>query len=367
MENTTEMDQENNVEVENEVEKEVVMSDLDMMLMSVGEELKSTKKVFNSNNNTNNNSSSDNNSSSSNNNTNNNSNINSNNKNNISSKNNENNSAYLDTPGAIWTSGVGRRKRCRHSIRCKKEGGERGSEGGDGIECGEECTMKTENDTLNSNSNSNDNGQEEVERNRDRKEKKTKEDVIEMMREGTLDPSRNLPKNAYQIATHTTDNEVDEKIRHENNYGNNNNNNNYNNNNDTTNSKKLKRMLQLLLLADELRINENGEKRKWFESVKLNTDFTKLIFRSFERQGSEAFCFIIWGDKNNNENNNSEGEGKNNDNSNNNNDENNDQHNIDENTENKDENNMKMNHSAVVQCEDEIFRKTVIQALQLIQ
>ena len=150
-------------------------------------------------------------------------------------------------------------------------------------------------------------------------------EVLKKMKNGNLDPSKNLPIDAYEIAKNISLSNANSSSPHT----------------DTSNMKKLMRMLQLILLADDMRLNSNGDKQKWFDSVKLNLDGTKLIFRSKDILNAEAFCFIVWGHKN--------------------------KDNVDGKNDEIDGMNDRLDHSAVVQCENEDFRGIVIEALQLIQ
>ena len=271
------------------------MSDLDMMLMSVGEELKSSKiKIKNkiiSNNDSKNNSSSGGGSESG-------------------------TTGLLEIPGGLWTTGVGRRKRCRHSKGTKKGYGSY-AETECNRGCDEECGVKLE-DSAGGEDGQQKNEKIEVDRNLEM-------EVLKKMKNGNLDPSKNLPIDAYEIAKNISLSNANSSSPHT----------------DTSNMKKLMRMLQLILLADDMRLNSNGDKQKWFDSVKLNLDGTKLIFRSKDILNAEAFCFIVWGHKN--------------------------KDNIDGKNDEIDGINDRLDHSAVVQCENEDFRRIVIEALQLIQ
>jgi hypothetical protein len=296
------------IEVENEVEKEVVMSDLDMMLLSVGEELKSTTKPVKITE--------------------------------INQKEKDKMKNLSTVPGGLWTSGTGRRRRCGHTVGKHKIGGV----------CGIECDGDNNNNNdieysgegNNGNGNSKERGSNgnsimEVERN------EMREEVLKKMKNGMLDPSKGLPSDAISLAKNIFND-------------NNNNNNNSNSDEKASSILRLKRLLSLLERADNTRINEKGEKEKLFESVKLNSDNTKLIFRSNDNNGNEAFCFFVWGN-NDNKDKNENGNGDNNEDKNNNDNENG--------NENKNEN-ENGNHNAVVQSSSESFRKTVIQALKSI-
>ena len=263
-----------------------------MMLMSVGEELKTSKSDIKNKNISNND-----------------------NKNNSSSDRGSDSSGttgLLEIPGGLWTTGVGRRKRCRHSNGNKKDNGRyeeiecnRGCEEEYGIKAETYYTEKDEKMKM-----------EEMEIDR-----KQEIEVLKKMKNGTLDPSKNLPIDAYEIAKNISQPHSDSKSKQS----------------DTSNMKKLMRMLQLILLADDMRLNSNGDKQKWFDSVKLNLEGTKLIFRSNDIVNAEAFCFIVWG------------------------------HQDKDNVDNENNINDRLDHSAVVQSDNEDFRRIVIQALQLIQ
>lgn len=285
-------EEETDMGMEEVVEKEVAMSDLDMMLMSVGQELKSSKGAG----------------------------INKT----LSSGNSNNSSSgscsdgLLEVPGGLWTTGLGRRKRCRHSLRNKRQ-----PQVDAETECDKGCDDKEYGIKMEGISS---NEQDELSRKEDDKvAMNEKEEILKKMKNGTLDPSKNLPIEAYQIARNIPplDLSPDSSCT------------------DTSNMKKLKRMLQLLLLADDLRMDLNGKKQKWFDSVKLNSDGTKLIFRSFNIPRAEAFCFIVWGSKKKED--------------------------VDDNNEMQSDTNDRLDHSAVVQSEDQNFRRIVIEALQLIQ
>ena len=315
-------DEENEGKREEEVEKEVEveMSDLDMMLMSVGEELLSTKKVINTSN--------------------------TNSSNNTSSSNNG--SDMKNIPGGLWTRGVGRRKRCRHT-KVKNENGD--------FNCSDECNVKSENgEDGNDGNNGNEIDAMLMEVVRDERDEK-EEEVLKKMRGGLLDPSVALSADALHLAKN--DNISDNNTANSN-----------NNNNIASNTIKLKRMLQLLKLSDDNRKDSMGNKQKIFESVKLNSDNTKIIFRNSD--GAEAYCYIVWG-KNRMGGVKTEGDnevdivmrgdeidGSNNDNTSGSSNENS----SDSNGDGDGDGNI---HSAVVQSENESFRSTVIQALRLMK
>ena len=103
---------------------------------------------------------------------------------------------------------------------------------------------------------------------------KDRNEVLKKMKNGLLDPSRSLPAISKNILSNIKESENGESISSE---------------------LKLKRLLRLLLLADDSRLNDKKEKS--FESVKLNSDNTKIIFRSSGNNGFEAFCYIVWGKK----------------------------------------------------------------------
>jgi hypothetical protein len=217
----------------------------------------------------------------------------------------------LKTPGGLWTRGIGRRKRCRHDrnvggklacgVGCdsewdgKEEG--KGQEEGDGRMAIEDASEGDNKQT--------------------KEEREKKEAVLKKMREGLIDPSKAI---SNPISDPSSSSE--------------------------SNKTKLKRLLQLILLADVVRgdpdpnVNlspSTSSSKKLFDTVKLNSDHTKLIFRDL--MGSEAFCFIVF-DGSNDSNNGS-----------------------DSNDSDSDSNAL---HNAVVQSEDENFRQTVIQALKLL-
>ena len=287
-------------DVESDVVKEVVLSDLDLMLQSVGEELKTTvvrEPAVNGE---------------------------------IKNKNTEITNRIIDTPGGLWTKGVGRRKRCRHTLSasCDKDKDRINSD-----TCDENCEsdVKYENQ-LDSNNEVNENRnkiENENENDKDRNE------VLKKMKNGLLDPSRSLPAIALTISknilTHLTAAENGEIA---------------------SNELKLKRLLQMILFADNSRLNEKKEKEKSFESVKLNSDYTKIIFRSSGNNGSEAFCYIVWGKKNgNSDDNNSQNHGNGDNNG---------------NGKETEIGNAGESHSAVIQCDNDGFKSTVILALQSI-
>jgi hypothetical protein len=285
-------------DIEAEVVKEVELSDLDLMLQSVGEELKTVVREPAGNGD-------------------------------IKNKNTETGNRTIDTPGGLWTKGVGRRKRCRHSTSNNQ------NKSNNNYVCDENCDqdVKNENQLMMKNELDTD---KEINRNiNDDKNDKDRNEVLKKMKNGLLDPSRSLPEISKNILSNTNESENGETISSE---------------------LKLRRLLRLILLADDSRLNDKKEKEKSFESVKLNSDNTKIIFRSSGNNGFEAFCYIVWGKK-------SEiGKGDNSQNNGN------------------DDKNAKDNgkvteigiekegesHSAVVQCDNDGFKSTVIQALQSI-
>jgi hypothetical protein len=273
------------IEVEGEFEKEVVMSDLDMMLLSVGEELKSTTKPVKIT------------------------------EINEREKNKKINLSAI--PGGLWTSGTGRRRRCGHTVDKNKNG----------TGCGVECVGDDRGDMEYSgegqgngqgNSSSKENGGNEnskmdVERN------EMREEVLKKMKNGLLDPSKALPSDAISIAKNIFNDidSYDEKV---------------------SNVLRLKRFLQLILNAERSRC-EKGEETL-FESVKLNSDNTKLNFRSKDKIPFDAYCFFVWGNNDNNERNKDENENK--------------------------KENENANHNAVISCSNPTFKEIVIQAIKSI-
>ena len=286
-------------DVEAEVVKEVELSDLDLMLQSVGEELKTVVREPAVNGE-------------------------------IKNKNTETGNRTIDTPGGLWTKGVGRRKRCRHSTSNNQ------NKSNNNI-CDENCDqdVKNENQLITKNAGDTD---EEINRNviEDENDKERNE-ILKKMKSGLLDPSRSLPEISKNILSNIKESENGETISSE---------------------LKLKRLLRLILLADDSRLNDKKEKEKSFESVKLNSDNTKIIFRSGGNNGFEAFCYIVWGKKseigkgdNSQNNGNEDKNGK----------ENGAGTEMEIGIEKEGE-----SHSAVVQCDNDGFKSTVIQALQSI-
>ena len=279
-------------DMESDVVKEVLLSDLDLMLQSVGEELKTTvvrEPAVNDE---------------------------------IKNKNTENTNRVVDTPGGLWTKGVGRRKRCRHasSVNCDKDKDKMNSD-----ICDENCDtdVKYENQL--------DENRNKIENEND----KDRNDVLKKMKNGLLDPSRSLPAIALTISKNILTNLTESE-----------------NGEIASNELKLRRLLQMILFADNSRLNEKKEKEKSFESVKLNSDNTKIIFRSSGNNGFEAFCYIVWGKKNViGDDNNSQDHG-----------------NGDTNGKGEEAGigNVGETHSAVIQCDDDGFKSTVILALQSI-
>ena len=255
-------------DVEAEVVKEVELSDLDLMLQSVGEELKTVVREPAVNGE-------------------------------IKNKNTETGNRTIDTPGGLWTKGVGRRKRCRHSTSNNQ------NKSNNNI-CDENCDqdVKNENQLITKNAGDTD---EEINRNviEDENDKERNE-ILKKMKSGLLDPSRSLPAIALTISKNILTNLAESE-----------------NGEVASNELKLKRLLQMILFADNSRLNEKKEKEKSFESVKLNSDNTKIIFRSSGNNGFEAFCYIVWEIGNAGE-----------------------------------------SHSAVIQCDNDGFKSTVILALQ---
>lgn len=285
-------------DVEAEVVKEVELSDLDLMLQSVGEELKTVVQEPAVNGE-------------------------------IKNKNTETGNRIIDTPGGLWTKGVGRRKRCRHSTSNNQNKSKNSDI------CDENCDQDIKNENQLITKNELDTAKEingninEDENDKDRNE------VLKKMKNGLLDPSRSLPAISKNILSNIKESENGETISSE---------------------LKLKRLLRLILLADDSRLNDKKEKEKSFESVKLNSDNTKIIFRSSGNNGFEAFCYIVWGKKSE--------IGKDSNSKNNGNDDKNGKENgtgteIDIEKEGE-------SHSAVVQCDNDGFKSTVIQALQSI-
>ena len=258
-------------DVESDVVKEVVLSDLDLMLQSVGEELKTTvvrEPTVNGE---------------------------------IKNKNTETTNRMIDTPGGLWTKGVGRRKRCRHtsSASCDKDKDKINSD-----TCDENC----ESDIKNENQLDGNNGLDENRNKMENENDKDRNEVLKKMKNGLLDPSKSLPAIALTISKNILTNLTESE-----------------NGEIASNELKLKRLLQMILFADNSRLNEKKEKEKSFESVKLNSDNTKIIFRSSGNNGFEAFCYIVWEIGNAGE-----------------------------------------SHSAVIQCDNDGFKSTVILALQSI-
>jgi hypothetical protein len=279
------------IEVESEVEKEVVMSDLDMMLLSVGEELKSATKPVKITE--------------------------------INQKEKEKKSNLSAIPGGLWTSGTGRRRRCGHTMDKNKNG----------TACGVECESDNRGDMEYSGEEGEGNGQgnsntkvrggsEHSKMDVERNEKR--EEVLKKMKNGLLDPSKALSSDAISIAK---------------NIFNTNNEKNIDSNDEKVSSVlRLKRFLQLVLNAERSRL-EKGEETL-FESVKLNSDNTKLNFRSKDKIPFDAYCFFVWGNNDNIDKNKDENE-----------------------NENKNEN---ANHSAVISCSNLSFKEIVIQAIKSI-
>jgi hypothetical protein len=264
------------------------MSDLDMMLLSVGEELKSTTKPLKITE--------------------------------INQKEKEKKSNLSAIPGGLWTSGTGRRRRCGHTMDKNKNG----------TACGVECDRDNRGDVAysgegegNGQSNSTERGNNEyskmdVERNEKR------EEILKKMKNGLLDPSKALPSDAISIAKNIFNDSNEKNID--------------SNDEKVSSVLRLKRFLQLVLNAERSRL-EKGEKTL-FESVKLNSDNTKLNFRSKDKIPFDAYCFFVWGNNDNIDKNKDENE-----------------------NENKNEN---ANHSAVISCSDLSFKEIVIQAIKSI-
>lgn len=281
-------------DLETEVVKEVELSDLDLMLQSVGEELKTVVREPAVNGE-------------------------------IKNKNTETGNRIIDTPGGLWTKGVGRRKRCRHSTSNNQNKSNKNDI------CDENCDQDVKNENQLISTNQIDPEKEINKSNNDDVNDKDRNEILKKMKNSLLDPSRSLPAISKNILSNIIDSENGETI---------------------SNELKLKRLLRLILSADDLRLNDKKEKEKSFESVKLNSDNTKIIFRSSGNNGFEAFCYIVWGKKNEiGKGNNSENNG--------NEDSNGKETEIEMEKEGE-------SHSAVVQCDDDGFKSTVIQALQSI-
>ena len=283
-------------DVESDVVKEVVLSDLDLMLQSVGEELKTTvvrEPAVNGE---------------------------------IKNKNTEITNRVIDTPGGLWTKGVGRRKRCRHasSVSCDKD---KDKDKMNSDICDENCDLDLKYE------NQSDGNRNKIENENDND--KDRNEVLKRMKNGLLDPSRSLPAIALTISKNILTNLTESK-----------------NGEIASNELKLKRLLQMILFADNSRLNEKKVKEKSFESVKLNSDNSKIIFRSTGNNGFEAFCYIVWGKKNEiGDGNNSQDHG-----------------NGDKNGKGEETGigNAEESHNAVIQCDDDGFKSTVILALQSI-
>ena len=283
-------------DLEAEVVKEVELSDLDLMLQSVGEELKTVVREPAVNGE-------------------------------IKSKNTEMGNCIIDTPGGLWTKGVGRRKRCRHSTSNNQ------NKSNNNDICDENCDQDVKNENQLITKNVLDTEKETNRNINENENDKDRNDILKKMKSGLLDPSRSLPEISKNFLSNIKESENGESISSE---------------------LKLKRLLRLVLLADDSRLNDKKEKS--FESVKLNSDNTKIIFRSSGNNGFEAFCYIVWGKKSETGNgNNSQNNG-------------NDDKNGKENgtgTEIEIEKEGE-SHSAVIQCDNDGFKSTVIQALQSI-
>ena len=290
----------NTVEQKEEIEvvKEVELSDLDLMLQSVGEELKISaerkeqeigEKV---------------------------------------SPHTEIRGNLKEIPGGLWTKGIGRRKRCRHNLDAKNNGSK--------MSCDSNCEedidqLKPDIDGETIELDANSDRQARINSQINEEKVKVRDEVLKKMKSGTLDPSKSLSECALSLSKSIWVNNSDI-------------NSNTNTNNDASGTTKLKRLLQLILIADNSRLNSKGEKEKLFESVKMNNDNTKIIFRSNDKNGFEAFCYIVWGNENKNEVENERNENSI----------------IRNNGEKNGE------HNAVVQSDNDGFRMTVIQAMKSI-
>ena len=239
-----------------EVVKEVELSDLDLMLQSVGEELKISaerkeleigEKV---------------------------------------SPNTEIKRILKEIPGGLWTKGIGRRKRCRHNLDAKNNNSKM-------VTCDKNCEeefdqLKPEVDGEIVELDVNSDKESRIDSQIIEDKMKIRDEVLKRMKSGILDPSKSLSECALSLSKSIWVNNGDA-------------NSNTNTNNDTSGTTKLKRLLQLILIADNSRLNSKGEKEKLFESVKMNNDNTKIIFRSNDKNGFEAYCYIVWGDENKND------------------------------------------------------------------